>query len=524
MRNLALQRIQDMKPYSPPLDGRSTYKGMLLDFNERTDPSLSAIRALEQLAIDKKLNRYPEYFDVEKDIAEYAAVDPAQVMIVNGTDQGIDVIFRTFTDTGDTVIIPTPTFAMYEQYAQVIGNRIVSPSYQSGSLEFALPEVLGAINEAVKLIVVTNPNSPTGTLVSLQAIETIAQKAKNAIVYVDEAYFEFSQVTAVALIKEYPNIIVSRTFSKAFGLAALRIGYVIANAQYITEMLKVRGPYDVNAVASSTARAVLEDREDMERYVGEVMNMAKPFVEQLFTQNNVTFWPSAGNFILFRPDNPDKVLKILLQNGVLVRPQNKPNIEGTLRLTIGTLSQMKAFADTYLKTILQKTKPKYAFLDRDGTLILEPQDTYQIDSLEKLQILDGVLEGLKALVAKGYTLALVSNQDGLGTASFPTKDFEIPQETMLQIFGEAGVTFDQIFICPHLPEDNCTCRKPKTGLLQEFLRGNQIDLEQSFVCGDRASDKGLAKNLGLRFVSMQTNGNFLQAITPVVSSGSELRL
>ena len=162
---------------------------------------------------------------------------------------------------------------------------------------------------------------------------------------------------------------------------------------------------------------------------------------------------------------------------------------------------------------MKKTMQKYAFLDRDGTLIFEPQDTFQVDSLEKLQILDGAVKGLQKLRDLGYKLVMVTNQNGIGSHSFPTADFEIPQQAMLQIFADGGVTFEQILICPHLPIDNCICRKPKTGLFDDWLQTVTIDTKQSFVCGDRNTDKGLADNLGLRFVPMTTNGNFYTVIT-----------
>ena len=510
MKNLALPRIQVMQPYQPPLDGRSVFDGLLLDFNERTIPPPTAVlRSIEQFLSGARPQLYPEYFDLEDKIARYTGVTSEQVMITNGTDQAIDVIFRTFSDKDSAVIIPEPTFAMYAQYARVNGSRIVSPLYDKATLAFPVQEILASITDEVKLVAFCNPNSPVGILASLEDIELIAKKALDTIVYVDEAYFEFSGCSAVELIAKYPNVIVSRTFSKAFGLAGLRIGYVIANPEYITEMLKVRGPYDVNQLAYFTASAAMTDIADVQSYVQEVMDKAKPLVEKFFSQNNIPFYPSSGNFILFKPDNPENVADVLRQNGIAVRPQDKPNIESTLRLTIGTSSQMGTFIGVYKKVILQKAKQKYAFLDRDGTLIYEPQDTYQVDSLDKLRILDGAFEGLQQLKYEGYKLVLVSNQDGLGTASFPKADFEGPQQAMLKQFADAGITFEQILICPHMPEDNCNCRKPKTGLLDDI----NVDTKQSFVCGDRNSDKGLAANLGLRFVPMTTNGNFSSAIT-----------
>lgn len=516
MKNLALPRIRAMKPYEPPLDGRAAYGGLLLDFNERTEPSKAAIRALEQFARNKKVQLYPEYVGLPAKIAVYAGVKPGQVMVTNGTDQAIDVIFRTFIDAGDTVVVPEPTFAMYGQYAQTIGARIVSPLYEKGTLAFPLQEVCKLLAKKPKLLVVTNPNSPTGGLLPAEEVAKLAELAPDTVVYVDEAYFEFAQVTAAGLIRDYPNIIVSRTFSKAFGLAGLRIGYVLADERYIAEMLKVRGPYDVNEVACCAAIAVLDNQDEMRRYVGEVMGEAKPFVEWFFRQNNIPYCPSAGNFILFRPDDAAGVAATLQKSGIRVRPQDKPNIDGSLRLTIGTFDQMRLFADTYQRKVLGRRPRKYAFIDRDGTLIFEPQDTFQIDSLEKLRILDGAVEGLRALAEQGYTLVLVSNQDGLGTPSFPQEDFDAPQQAMLKVFRAAGIEFARICICPHKPEDSCNCHKPKTGLLDDLLRDEPADFTNSLVCGDRASDAALAKNLGVRFVPMQLNGNFYNAVKRVL--------
>lgn len=155
---------------------------------------------------------------------------------------------------------------------------------------------------------------------------------------------------------------------------------------------------------------------------------------------------------------------------------------------------------------------KYAFLDRDGTLIFEPPDTFQIDSISKLQILDGVIDGLRELENQGYSLILVSNQNGLGTDSFPTENFLAPQNRMLKIFQDNDIVFEEIFICPHFPEDNCECRKPKLGILGDFLARNEIDKENSFVCGDRMTDRVFAENLGIRFIPMLTNGSFSNVI------------
>ncbi len=513
MKNLALQRIQKMKSYNPPLSGRRAFSGLHLDFNERTvPPSSKVLKAIGDLLKANKLQLYPEYGDLDRRLAEYAGVKVDQIMITNGSDQAIDLIFRTFSEAGDAVIIPTPSFAMFYQSAQIVGNKILCPLYNKENLSFPKDELLAMTNESIKLIVICNPNNPTGTRVSIDDIRKIAQKAPNATILVDEAYFEFSRVTAVPLIKKYPNIIVVRTLSKAFGLPSLRIGYIVASKSYINELLKVRGPYDVNMMAFVASVAALDDVKDAQKYVDEVMNQAKPMVEEFFITNGITFYKSAGNFLLYRP-NQKQEEKILKENGILVRLQDKTNIENTFRLSIGTVDQMKRFIKVYQNVILNKSKPKkYAFLDRDGTLIFEPQDTFQIDSIEKLEILEGVIKSLKKLTSQGYELIMITNQDGLGTSSFPQANFDAPQNKMLSIFEENGVTFKQIFICPHFQSKKCSCRKPKIGLVKKFLRENLIDKNNSFMCGDRITDKFFAKNIGIKFISIPTNGNFYKAL------------
>lgn len=511
MKNLALPRIQAMKAYKPPIDGRSTYKGLLLNFNERTKQPTATLKAIKQHLDNFRPQLYPEYFDLTGIIAKYAGVNSTEVMITNGTDQAIDIIFRTFTDVNDKVVIPEPSFAMFRQAASLSGNRIVNPLYGKNNLSFPTQELLGSVENTVKLIVICNPNNPTGTSVSVSEIEQIAKRACNAIIYVDEAYFEFSKLTVVGLTSKYPNIVISRTFSKAFGLAGLRIGYIVANKRYITEMLKVRGPYDVNQIAYYAASAALKDVSGMKKYANEVMREAKPLVEHFFNENQIHFYQSSGNFILFKPNKPAKVSRVLRENGIAVRSLDKPIIQGTLRLTIGTVEQMKRFIKVYKAAILE-SRQKYAFLDRDGTLIYEPQDTYQIDSIKKLQILEGVIEGLQQLQRLGYKLILVSNQDGLGTSSFPKANFDAPQNAMLNTFRKVNIKIDACFICPHFKDDDCDCRKPKTGLLEDFLKKRTLDTELSFVCGDRVTDKELARNLGLKFIPMPTNGDFYKTL------------
>lgn len=170
---------------------------------------------------------------------------------------------------------------------------------------------------------------------------------------------------------------------------------------------------------------------------------------------------------------------------------------------------------------------KVVFLDRDGTLIVEPDDM-QIDSLEKLELIPGVIQGLCRLRDHGYELVMVTNQDGLGGPNFPRERFEFPHQKLLKIFDGEGIQFSHIFICPHTPADGCNCRKPKTGLVQEYLARNAIDFPRSFMVGDRLTDVEFGKNVGCKTIRLGTDSaggvdcaapTFLEACEAILRNG-----
>lgn len=361
MNNLANSFIQSMQAYTPPLDGRAVYPGLLLDFNERTVPVSPYVeQVLHEAVTQQVFRRYPEYNgELETRVVDYlgeASLTTSNIMVTNGGDQAIDVAFRTFTTEGDAVIIPSPSFAMFYQAAGMTGNTIIELPYND-DLSFPVQRILDTINEvsitdSLALITICSPNNPTGTLAQRADIIKIIEAAPQAIILIDEAYAEFSGVSSADLIQRYANVIILRSFSKPFGLGGLRIGYLIASEQLITEMLKVRGPYDVNILAYKAAAAALQAWSETKQYIDEVMLQAKPMLEQFFTEQGITWYPSEANYILFKPTEPKRVAQVMDDAGFRMRPRSGLLVDGMIRVSIGTVEQMKAFISMYKEKIV----------------------------------------------------------------------------------------------------------------------------------------------------------------------------
>ena len=507
MNNLARKNIKGMTKYQPPLNGRAQYQGLLLDFNERTEnmPTNIIFETVKYIK-DRRLNIYPEYKSLENEIAKYNKVKLGQVLCTNGSSQAIDLIFNTFCDKGSEAIIPKPSFALFFKAASVADLKIISPKYKTHNLGFPTNEVLRFVSAKTKIVTICNPNNPTGTLCSIMEIERIAKVAKNSIILIDEAYFEFSNLSALKLISNYPNIIIIRTFSKAFGLAALRIGYIIASEENIEQIAKVKNPYDVNMIGYQAAYFALKERKEFKKFIQEVNFKSKPLLEKFFKENKIKYFKSKANFILFQYKQSEQLCAYFEQQKIRVRPQKIDSLKNAIRVTIGNLKETKKFINSFSRYL--EKKDKIAFIDRDGTLIFEPQDTFQVDDLSQLKILKGVTTGLKKLIKNDYKLVMVTNQDGLGTKNYSLQTFRTIQNELLQRLERNGIKFGEVFVCPHYAYENCKCRKPKKFMVKKFIQDNKIDFAKSLMIGDRKTDEIFAKNLGVKFIKIETNKNF----------------
>ncbi|HZU25379.1 MAG TPA: histidinol-phosphate transaminase [Bryobacteraceae bacterium] len=342
------EAVLRMAPYSPPTSGRADK--LRLDFNENTvGASPAVIDFLKEQLSSAGLAVYPEYSAAKRDLAAFFNVDADEFVMTNGTDEAIQVLINTYVDDNDEVIVLAPSYAMYRFYAEVAGARVREIPYLPEKLAFPVDELLGAINENTRAVLIANPNNPTGTGTTRAVIESILDRATNAAVLVDEAYYEFCGVTALPLLNDYPNLFVSRTFSKVYGMAAMRLGCLFSQSGNTEFLHKAQSPYSVNSIAALAARAAIRDTAYIRKYVTEVL-AARELLYFEFEQMGIEYYPSQANFVLFRAgDRAIPIRDELRRRGVLVRDRSY-EIAGCVRVTCGTRDQIRRFIEE-LKSI-----------------------------------------------------------------------------------------------------------------------------------------------------------------------------
>jgi histidinol-phosphate aminotransferase len=330
--------VQRMHAYHPPLSGR---QGMRLDFNENTVAcSPRVIEALTAIAASD-LARYPERAVVEAKVAQHLGLEADQVLLTNGVDEAIHVLCQTYLDPGDEFLFPVPTYSMYEIYGSATDASV--RTVQAGEdFAFPLEAVLAAITPQTKLIAIASPNSPTGAVASREQILSVVQRAPHAVVLVDEAYFHFCGETVIDLVGKVPNLVVARTFSKAFGLAGFRLGMLAASANMQTWLRTVISPYSVNSLALACLPAALDDEAYLAWYVEEV-KLARTEMVTSLRELGLPQWPTQANFVLVKIGALHKeFVQSMLRRGILTRDRsNDPGCDGCVRITVGTREQMR---------------------------------------------------------------------------------------------------------------------------------------------------------------------------------------
>lgn len=330
-------RVQAMKEYHPPLGNRDVLR---LDFNENTLACSPKVREVLGRISAGDLTRYPEREPIETIVAAHLGLAAQQVALTNGVDEAIHALFEAFLEAGDELLLPVPTYTMYEVYASATDAHSVTVQ-AADDLRFPFERVVAAITPRTKIIAIANPNSPSGSAATREQIVEIARRAPHSVLLVDEAYFHFHGETVLDLIGVLPNLVVARTFSKAYGLAGLRLGLLAGPVELMRWIRRVLSPYSVNSLALACLPAALEDTAYLDWYVGEVLQARAQF-EAALDGVSVRRWPSLANFVLVEIGaRHAEFTEHMRAAGVLVRDRSSdPGCDGRVRITIGTRDQM----------------------------------------------------------------------------------------------------------------------------------------------------------------------------------------
>ena len=363
---LARPEVEGLQAYSAPLEGR---RGLLrLDFNENTvGPSPKVVEAIRAIPADHYAI-YPEYDGLREAVATNLAdrsggrpglahpLTPEHVGLFNGVDAALHAVFHAYGASGDRLLTTSPTFGYYTPCAQMQGMAIEAIPYQGAEFAFPLDQLRAALlGRAPRLLLICNPNNPTGTRLEPELILELAAAAPQTLVVVDELYEAFTGDSLMPGLlgggdpfAAYPNLVVLRSLAKTAGLAGLRIGFAIGAPAVVDRISRVTGPYDINSLAVTAALAALADQAYVDAYVAEVLGARDWLVAQLL-QAGVRHHSAGGNYLLIWPQaDPRAVEQALRQAGILVRSMaGKPLIDGSLRVSLGTRAQMEQFWRAY---------------------------------------------------------------------------------------------------------------------------------------------------------------------------------
>jgi histidinol-phosphate aminotransferase len=298
---------------------------------------IEAIRAIDAT----RMAVYPDYEEATRECAEWLGVDPSWVVLTNGLDEGIwaaaGACIRAAGPDREAVI-PVPAFDMYAACVQAAGGRAVFVP-PGPELAFPLDAVLAAIRPATRIVYLCSPNNPSGLAIRDEDIGTIARSLpEGALLFLDEAYVDFAEGSFLPLVGDHPNVLLGRTFAKAYGLAALRIGCLVARPQAISIVQRVIPPYSLNVCAVEGMRAALKDQAYRQWYAEQV-EQSRQLVYEACRRRGVGFWASQANFVLVRVgDRCRQVVEALASRGILVRDRSaEPGCAGCIRITAGVV-------------------------------------------------------------------------------------------------------------------------------------------------------------------------------------------
>lgn len=318
---------------------------------ELKDALLERVRGLEW-------SRYPKPFpeELHDALAKLLQLDEEiDILIGNGSNELIQMMLLVMIERGAKVIIPTPTFALYRIISTILGATAIEVPLKD-DLTFDVDRIIEAArdNEA-RIIFLCRPNNPTGGLIPSQDVRRIAQETE-ALLVIDEAYYEFSGETSLPLLKDFSNIVILRTFSKALGAAGLRIGYLLGQTALVNQVAKAKLPFNLNIVSQEAALVILRDRGLFKKRIEEIISGREYLYRQLKRIEGIRPFPSWANFICFYTKKPAKALfEALLERGILIRDiSHYPMLSDCLRVTVGTEAENREFIKA-LKELMEGT-------------------------------------------------------------------------------------------------------------------------------------------------------------------------
>jgi histidinol-phosphate aminotransferase len=329
--------IAGLSPYHSPIASRS---GLNLDLNESLAGCSPRVMARLRSLTAADVSLYPQREIGEQRVADSLGVAPEQVLLTNGMDEALSLFFATYLAPGDELLFADPTFVMYPILGSALGAQIVRlPSGEDLALPVA--DFLAKISPRTRVIAIANPNNPSGLAASRNDLLRIAEAAPDAAVLIDEAYFEFHGETLIPDMARYPNLFVARTFSKAYGLAGMRLGVLLGAAEQVSILRSLSLPFNVNSVALACLDEALADQDFVREHVANI-NQGRDRLGHLFRELGLRFWASQTNFVLVRVGDPVKTfVEAMQRRGVQVRDSSGNNgCAGCVRITVGTPSQM----------------------------------------------------------------------------------------------------------------------------------------------------------------------------------------
>lgn len=350
--------IAALPSYRSPIKSRA---GLSLDLNESmagcSPRVLSRLRSLSA----KDLSFYPRREDGERLVAKFLGVAPEQVMLTNGMDEALSLLFTTYLSpadlTHDELLFADPTFVMYPALGEALGAKVVRLT-SGEDLTLPINDFLANISPSTRVIAIANPNNPTGLAATRTDLLKIASAAPDAAVLIDEAYVDFCGETLISetLISDLatqPNLFIGRTFSKAYGLAGLRLGALIGPPEQIAYIRRIGVPFNVNSVALACLEEALADQSFVTEHVGQV-KQGREQLARLFGELGLRFWPSQTNFVLVRVGDAKKFAERMQRRGILVRDSSaSPGCAGCVRITVGTPQQMDEVSGAIRQTVAE---------------------------------------------------------------------------------------------------------------------------------------------------------------------------